>query len=372
MLKPSEVAELSASRLLNSGPINLSEVERLVLAVSGGSDSTALLHLAHDYWVHELGRDVAEFCAVTVNHGVRPEALAEAKEVARQCAALGVIHHHVGWDGRAVTSGFLQAARLARYEKLSAVAKSFGRAVVATGHTFDDQLETLTMRAERRADGPGMAGIAPATLFERETWFVRPLLHVHRRSLRAELSERGIGWFDDPSNFDEKFERVRVRRAGFDDPTAHAQTATVEASKRVDDAQQAALWIKEHVGVSKAATGAYAACVTVEGLSKDAVLLGMSFLCMLIGMQSERPNMDKVRRALETCGQRNGASFTLAGCQLRRVSDHIHLEPEPRNGRQTGFAFDHLLPIWEYPVLRAIDGLRDQGSVPVPRFGRFH
>ncbi|MEL6200923.1 MAG: tRNA lysidine(34) synthetase TilS [Pseudomonadota bacterium] len=344
----------------------------MVLAVSGGSDSMALLHLTYELWVCSLGRDRSLLCVATINHGVRQEAEAEAEAVAQQCAELGIVHQRIDWDGHAVKSGFLEAARYARYEKLSAVARAFGNAVVATGHTLDDQLETLTMRADRRAVGPGMAGIAPATLYERQTWFVRPMLHLRREFLRAQLIERDIRWFDDPSNVDEKYERVRVRTAGFDNPSALLKSAQEEASKRLDDAWKAAGWIEDYVVLSKEARGAFTARVSVEALSVDAGVIGMSFLCMLVGLHSERPHMDKVRRAIEACSRGKGMSFTLAGCQLRRVNDQVKIATEPRNSRKTGFAFDKLLPVWEYPVLRAIDGLRGNGSVPVPRFGRFH
>jgi tRNA(Ile)-lysidine synthase len=174
------------------------------IAVSGGSDSVALLHLAH-----AAGLPVA---AVTVDHGLRAESAAEAQGVARLCAGLGIPHHILqwqGWDGR----GNLQAAaRAARYALMADWARAHGIARVLLGHTQDDQAETFLMRLARQAGLDGLSGMAAQ--FERGgvTW-ARPLLGVSRADLRAYLTGRGVGWIDDPSNDDDRFARVKARRA---------------------------------------------------------------------------------------------------------------------------------------------------------------
>ncbi|AZQ66398.1 tRNA lysidine(34) synthetase TilS [Silicimonas algicola] len=181
---------------------------RLGVAVSGGSDSMALLNLIV---AGATARDV-EVRAVTVDHGLRPEAKDEAAMVAAFCSSLGIPHDTLpwsGWDGR----GNLQAmARQARYGMIREWASAGGVDLVALGHTLDDQAETVLMHLARRSGVDGLAGMAER--FERDGLpYVRPLIGQQRRNLRAYLEEHGIRWCDDPSNDDVSFERVRARRA---------------------------------------------------------------------------------------------------------------------------------------------------------------
>lgn len=175
----------------------------LGLAVSGGGDSMALLHLAV-----AAGVSVA---VATVDHGLREEAAAEASGVARACAALGVAHVTLRWqwDGK----GNLQdSARRGRLSMLSAWARQAGLAAVALGHTQDDVAETFLMRLARGAGVDGLSAMATRREVEGVA-FVRPLLGVSRGELRDWLRGRGLDWVDDPSNANDRFARVRARRA---------------------------------------------------------------------------------------------------------------------------------------------------------------
>jgi tRNA(Ile)-lysidine synthase len=178
----------------------------VVIAVSGGSDSTALL-----FRTKEKVSPATRLVAVTVDHALRQESAGEAAAVAALCARREVEHRTLRWDGDKPATGLMAAARLARYALLAKAATDLGGRVVLTGHTADDQAETIAMRMQR-GEGMGLAGIAPFTLHERKVWFARPLLGERRATLRDDLRRRGIGWIDDPSNKNETFERVRVRR----------------------------------------------------------------------------------------------------------------------------------------------------------------
>ncbi|HHN72643.1 MAG TPA: tRNA lysidine(34) synthetase TilS, partial [Thermopetrobacter sp.] len=181
--------------------------ERLGVAVSGGGDSVALLHIL----TRCFGSDGPMLLAATVDHGLRPEAAEEAAQVARLAAGLGVRHTVLrwrGWDG----SGNLQdRARRARYGLLSRWARENGIGMVALAHTADDQAETVLMRLGRAAGVDGLSGI-PERRIERGVTFVRPLLGVTRAALRDYLTRNRIAWAEDPSNRDARFERVRARR----------------------------------------------------------------------------------------------------------------------------------------------------------------
>lgn len=190
-------AALAALRALPPG--------RLGLAVSGGSDSVALLVLA----VQALGP--SRLAAVTVDHGLRPEAAAEAAGVGALCARLGVAHTVLRWEGPG--GGNLQAAaRAGRLRLIADWARAAGIGDVVLAHTRDDQAETVLMNLGRGSGVDGLSAMPARRRALGVAWW-RPFLGVARAELRAVLSARGIGWAEDPSNADPRFLRARLRAA---------------------------------------------------------------------------------------------------------------------------------------------------------------
>jgi tRNA(Ile)-lysidine synthase len=181
-----------------AGPADLP----LGLAVSGGGDSVALLCLAVD-----AGLPVA---AVTVDHGLRPEAAAEAAWVAALCRDLGVPHDILRWQGWDGAGNLQDQARRARLSLIADWAKGRGIGFVALGHTQDDQAETVLMRLARSAGVDGLSAMAARRAHLGVVW-LRPLLGVSRAALRDDLRSRGQGWIDDPSNDALRFDRVKAR-----------------------------------------------------------------------------------------------------------------------------------------------------------------
>jgi tRNA(Ile)-lysidine synthase len=180
----------------------------IVLAVSGGPDSIALMWLAAR-WRSALARG-PRLIAVTVDHGLRPEAAREARDVKRLARTLGLPHRTLRWTGAKPKTGLPAAARAARYRLLAEVARANGATHILTAHTRDDQAETLLMRMLR---GSGIAGLAAmARQSERDgVWLARPFLHVSKSQLVATLEKAKIGFADDPTNRDTHFTRPRLR-----------------------------------------------------------------------------------------------------------------------------------------------------------------
>ena len=203
------VADGEASALFRG----LEDLPGLVLAVSGGPDSMALLVLAAR-WAKRLKR-APKLIAVTIDHGLRPEAAREAAMVKGLARRLGVPHRTLRWRGRKPRTGLQEAARYARYELLAQVATRARFAHILTAHTLDDQAETVLFRLARGSGLFGLTGMAHAAPLPlngvREIFLVRPLLHLPKARLIATLEAERIAYAEDPSNRDPRFTRARMR-----------------------------------------------------------------------------------------------------------------------------------------------------------------
>ncbi|MDX2276006.1 MAG: tRNA lysidine(34) synthetase TilS [Hyphomonadaceae bacterium] len=201
----------------------------IIIALSGGGDSVALMHVLASH----VGP--ARLHAVVIDHALRQGSAADAARAASFARALGVSAEvrRLNWDlgppasspagygeGRRDAGGPSKrsqaTARRARYSALSEAARAHGARITAVAHTGDDQAETVFMRAAKGSGWRGLAGmaaLAPAPVWPegRGLMLARPLLHARRAALRTDLQARGAEWIEDPANANPAFERVRTR-----------------------------------------------------------------------------------------------------------------------------------------------------------------
>jgi tRNA(Ile)-lysidine synthase len=204
----------------------------LILAVSGGPDSTALMVLAAR-WRKSIKRG-PRLVAVTIDHGLRPEAKAEAAAVKKLARSLAITHQTLRWTGPKPKTGIQEAARRARYRLLGGASRKAGGAPVLTAHTRDDQAETVLFRMMRGSGVAGLAGMRAGSLllgFERDkVELFRPLLDVTKARLVATLKAARIPYAEDPSNRDPRFARPRLRELM---PALAAEGLTAERLARL-------------------------------------------------------------------------------------------------------------------------------------------
>jgi tRNA(Ile)-lysidine synthase len=231
--------------LLSRGPV--------LAMVSGGADSTCLLHVLAE--IHGRGLGV-----LAVDHGLRPEAAAEAEAVARASEALGCSAHVVrlGLEPGPALQERARGARLAAARQLAA---DLGYAAVATGHTASDQAETVLFRLARGTGRTGALGMAP-----RDGDLIRPLLGLTRDETRGWCTARGIAFVDDPSNADRAFARARVRHDLVPALAGVHPGAERHVAAFADRLRDEAILIEELVD------RAWERCATAEGLVVEALI----------------------------------------------------------------------------------------------------
>jgi tRNA(Ile)-lysidine synthase len=184
---------------------------RVILAVSGGADSTALMLLAQR-WRRRRAQG-PDLVVATVDHGLRAGSRAEAKAVGALARRLGLSHEILACRGAKPKTGVEAAARAARYRLLAELARRLGADAIATAHTLNDQAETVLMRLAAGSGPAGLAGMRPRDLRD-GVFLLRPFLGMRKARLVATLKRAGIAWAEDPMNADPAFARPRLRAAG--------------------------------------------------------------------------------------------------------------------------------------------------------------
>ena len=287
----------------------------LACAVSGGADSLALALFAKR-WAERRGGRVT---ALTVDHGLRPEAADEARRTGEWLTARGIAHCILMWTGEKPATGVQQAARNARYALFGRWCRDAGVLHLLLGHTRDDQAETLLLRLGAGSGPDGLAAMA-AVRETPDVRLLRPLLAVPGASLRAALTLHGQAWIEDPSNRDHRFARVRARRAiaaGGLSTEALAEAAGRFGRARLALETSASALLAETVRVHPAGFARLSLQPFVSA-PDEVSLRALARVIAAIGGRIHTPRLERLerlhRRLLEGLGE-NG-SATLGGCRI--------------------------------------------------------
>lgn len=315
----------------------LTAFRSLILAVSGGADSMALMLLI-SRWA--AGRaEAPKIVVATVDHGLRGEARAEAAWVVGEARALGFDAHLLTWSGDKPRTGIQDAARIARYRLMSdlALALELQTVAIVTAHTEDDQAETLLMRLARGSGLDGLAAMAPLRVAEEvssQTVLARPLLGISGARLRAILRAAGRTWIEDPSNDADRFERVRVRKArarlaeiGLDNDKIALSARRLARAK---DALEACVDDLQRVAGVDVHGGAFASfdAAAWSAAAEELRLRLLGRLITAFGGQAEPLNLAKLEALVRRMSESGFEGATLGGAVVGRHGDAIHVQRE--------------------------------------------
>jgi tRNA(Ile)-lysidine synthase len=304
----------------------------LLLAVSGGPDSVALMLLCAR-WAE---RDRHDISVATVDHGLRAAARAEAEQVGEWARALGFAHRLLTWEGDKPATRIQERAREARYALLEQCAREIGASAIVTAHHADDQAETILFRLMRGSGVAGLAGMAAESRCG-EVALLRPLLNLRKTALVEICEKAGRAFFSDPSNLDDAYARARLRKLlpllaeqGLD---AEALLRLGERAARADAALEACADAARGKALAERATNFSRFDPTAL---RD---LPLEILQRVISAEIERlaPDarlrLDRLERAThrlaEALQERAALRLTLANLLLESSSCAVTLRPAP-------------------------------------------
>ncbi len=277
----------------------------LAVAVSGGPDSMALLHLATQAFPSRVH-------ALTVDHRLRPESAAEATMVADIAARLGVPHTILAWRGPKPRTALPAAARRMRYRRMRRWCADHAVPFLLTAHHADDQAETLLMRLARASGPRGLAGIAPVRPLGRGITLLRPLLHARKADLIALCVTHGLPTIDDPTNHDPAYTRTAARTllatTPWLDPLALAATAA-----HLADAEAALAWTTARAWAGRATATPDHVTLDAEDLPRALRLRLLARAIGVIAPGHSPPRGPDLARLLATLD--SGRSANLGGAQ---------------------------------------------------------
>ncbi len=290
----------------------------LAVAVSGGPDSLALAILA-DRWARQRGGAI---CALSVDHGLRPESGAEIGALRGWLSARAIRHEVLVWEGQKPDTRIQERARAARYRLLAGWCRDHGCLHLLTAHHREDQAETHLIRARAHSAADGLAGMSAVRELD-GCRLLRPLLEFGKARLTALLEAERQPFIIDPSNRNPVFERARLRgEESLADLAALSLAIRSLGRARVERERIRDAWLARAVTLHSAGFGAVDADLLRAAPSDIAERL-LAAVAAAIGGSAYPARRERVARLYEMLTAGASGGHTLAGCRFVRWRGHI-------------------------------------------------
>lgn len=347
----------------------------VAVAVSGGPDSLALCLLS-DAWAKARGGRIT---AMTVDHRLRPESGAEARQVGHWMAERGIAHVILRRGGPRPTSAVQAAARAARLQLLARAALRARVLHVLSGHQAEDQAETVL---QRLAAGSGVDGLAamPAVQTLRcdvgAVRLLRPLIGVPRAKLQATLAAEGQAWIDDPSNRDAAYGRTRLGAA-----LDQLGPEGLSVERLVRTAARAG---RDRAALEAACGALLAACATPDPagflwLRRDSWLAApeavglraLARILLAVGGGAYGPRVERLERLHAELSRRAPRAATLGGCRIVPHRGRLLVCREPAAAKEELSLTNGKPALWDGRFVVGWKGSRrSRRALTVRRLGR--
>lgn len=295
----------------------------LALAVSGGPDSMAMLHM-----IYELG---LAFTAITVNHNLRPEASQEADLVALECLKLKIPHVTLKWQHKGIKSNIHDRAREARYGLMTDWCRANGISFLATAHHMDDRIEHFFIRISR---GAGLLGLLDhEKMLYNNINIIRPMFDFSKTELLEYLRDRNINYAEDQSNSDTKYLRTNIRQWLEKMPKELKSELFKKRLLSVKENLARASMVVTRIFEEEASKVKYEegkAIIEKLPIDEEIAIMLVSHILPKIGEQKDPPRMESMKKLYTKLERSSASKTTLCGCIIERKKNGIFISKENR------------------------------------------
>ena len=329
--EPLPIEETALFRAIDSSMSTFDPFEpnpHLAVALSGGSDSMALVLLMNE-WARTRGGKIT---ALTIDHKLRPKSGLEAKNVRVWMQRCGIRHKILSWSGVKPQTAIQSKARNIRYQLIDDWCRDNHVLHVVLGHTADDQAETYLIRLFCKSHSTGLAGMSSIREME-HCRLLRPLLATRRQVLRNFLTQRGQIWLDDPSNEDLRYGRTGVRnllKSGFFSTSSLCETANDYGCLRIDT-EKAIDQLLALAGILDPAGYFIIDRMNLRNLDTNAGLLALGRSITSVGGNWHSPHSASLKNIFDVCVGSTSKTRTLGRCLIIPKPTKIIICREARN-----------------------------------------